>query len=102
MMAMATNTVGQADRAEVGPYQAQGLAVGRDIGEVARRLGYGSRGCGGYFSRHAHMLPVPWLQSRKKARNERSPPRDSSPEVMNFALRPLRIQGAKSAELPQG
>jgi len=40
--------------------------------------------------------------TRKKARNERSPPRDSSPEVIDFALRPFRIQGAKSAELPQG
>jgi hypothetical protein len=45
---------GPSDRAEVRPYQAQGLAVGRDIGEVARRLGYCSRGCGGYFSRHVH------------------------------------------------
>src|SRR5262249_16767175 len=48
------------------------------------------------------VLQVPQLHSGKTARNERRPPRDSSPEVMNFALRSLRVQGAKSAELPQG
>ncbi len=50
---------GPGHHAEIRPNQAERLAVGRDIGEVARRLGYGSRGCGGYFSRHAHRLPVP-------------------------------------------